>query len=117
MYEIINYETSCGNIPFRDFLLTFDKGDYKKLATIELYVKMLKEYGPEINNKFRREAVKKLKDDIYELRPGDSRILFFYYINNKIVILHAFKKKTRKTPKYEIEKAITEAKDYKERNK
>ena len=53
------------------------------------------------------------KNKIYELRPDNTRVFYFFMdANKKYVLLHAFTKKTQKTPKDEIEKAIKEKKDY-----
>ena len=42
--------------------------------------------------------------------------MYFYFENNNFVLLHMFRKKTQKTPKSEIDRAIKEKNDYKERN-
>lgn len=60
---------------------------------------------------------KHIQSDIWELRPGNNRILYFSIYRGAYVLLHMFRKKTQKTPKREIEKAINEANDYSERNK
>lgn len=57
------------------------------------------------------------KNKIYELRPNKTRILYFFKNERQeYVLLHAFTKKSQKTPKEEIEKAIREKKDYIRRN-
>ena len=53
-----------------------------------------------------------LFDDIWELRPGNNRVLYFYFKNDTFVLLHQFRKKTQKTPKREIERAKAERDDY-----
>lgn len=54
--------------------------------------------------------------EIWKLRPLNNRILYAYYEDNKFILLHHFIKTTRKTPKSEIEQAIRNLKDYRERN-
>lgn len=54
--------------------------------------------------------------EIWELRPLNNRILYAYYEDNKFILLHHFIKTTRKTPKRELEQAIRNLKDYRERN-
>lgn len=54
--------------------------------------------------------------EIWELRPLNNRILYAYYENNTFILLHHFIKTTRKTPKRELEQAIRNLKDYRERN-
>ena len=58
---------------------------------------------------------KHLQGEIWELRPGNNRILYFYFESNTFVLLHMFRKQTQKTPKSEIEKAIKECDDFKSR--
>lgn len=62
---------------------------------------------------------KYLRDGIFELRcqSGNniSRILYFFYCNNKIIMTNGFIKKTNKTPKKEIELAKLRKADYIER--
>lgn len=55
---------------------------------------------------------KHLEDGIWELRPGNNRVFYFFYENNTFVLLHQFRKKSQKTPKREIEKAKSERIDY-----
>lgn len=117
MYVVEYYESSSGNIPLKDFLLSVNKKDIRKLSKIKHYFNMLEEYGPKINENFQKGSSKKLRENLFELRPDNNRILFFYCTRKKIVLLHGFTKKTNKTPKKEIEKAINEMKDYIERHK
>ena len=62
-------------------------------------------------------VTKHLTGEIWELRPLKNRILYAYYEDDKFIVLHHFVKKTQKTPKREIEKAIRNLSDYRERNK
>ena len=55
---------------------------------------------------------KHLEEDIWELRPGRNRVLFFYHKDDTYVLLHHFLKKTQKTPRREIEKAKSERNDW-----
>ena len=50
--------------------------------------------------------IRKINDEIWEMRPLKNRILFFFYRNEEFVLLSSFVKKTNKTPKKEIDKAI-----------
>ncbi|MEN8905990.1 MAG: type II toxin-antitoxin system RelE/ParE family toxin [Clostridiales bacterium] len=55
-------------------------------------------------------TVKHLEDEIWELRPGNYRLLFT--IEGDYIILTFFVKKTNKTPRKEIERAKKEYKKY-----
>ncbi len=56
--------------------------------------------------------MKHLDGEIWELRPIRNRILFAAAADDGYVLLHAFVKKTQKTPKEEIEKAKKELADF-----
>ena len=59
--------------------------------------------------------VKQITDEIYELRPGNNRVLFFGWCGHQFVLLSHFRKKTQRTPPPEIAKAIRLMTDWKER--
>lgn len=58
----------------------------------------------------REPESKLLRDGIFELRTvmGDNagRVLYFFCVGDRVVLTHGFRKKTRKTPLREVEKAI-----------
>lgn len=114
MYEIEFYETEDGKCPIWDFLETLRlKDPTNKDARIQhkqasLYIELLQQNGTHMN----AEITKHLDDGIWELRPGNNRVFYFFYQNNTYVLLHQFRKKSQKTPKREIEKAKTERNDY-----
>ena len=56
--------------------------------------------------------VKLLKMIFGNLRPLNNRIFFFYFKDNKFILLHYFIKKTNKTPKKEIEEAKNRMNDF-----
>lgn len=59
---------------------------------------------------------KHIDGKLWELRPDDHRILFFGHDGNHFLLLHVFRKETKRTPSREIEiaerrmKEITEGK-------
>ena len=85
-----------------------DRINHDKIAT---YMGLLKIHGTQIGE----PVVKHIKDSIWELRPLSNRILFFFWKNNKFVMLHHFIKKTNKTPSQEIRNAQAKLKDHIER--
>lgn len=114
MYEIEFYETEDGECPIWDFLEALRlKAPTNKDARIQhkqasLYIELLQQNGTHMN----AEITKHLDDGIWELRPGNNRVFYFFYQNDTYVLLHQFRKKSQKTPKREIEKAKTERNDY-----
>lgn len=119
MYEILFYEDDRGHSPVEEFIKELDKEAIKSkearvlLKQVIHQINILEKLGTRAGENF----TKHIKDEIWELRPGDRRILFFMWVENKIVLLHAFHKKTNKTPRREIEKAKSEMKDWLMRNK
>jgi phage-related protein len=55
---------------------------------------------------------KNLGDGIWELRPGNNRVFYFYFKDDTYVLLHHFRKRTQKTPRRELIKARAERDDY-----
>lgn len=114
MYVIEFYEEKNGASPVWDYLEEMRRAKAtNKSARIEynqmiMYIELLKQNGTNNN----ANITKKLNDDLWELRPGNNRILYYTHINGKFVLLHCFRKKTQKTPEREIEKAKREIKDY-----
>lgn len=114
MYEIEFYETEDGKCPIWDFLEALRlKAPTNKDARIQhkqasLYIELLQQNGTHMN----AEITKHLDDGIWELRPGNNHIFYFFCQNDTYVLLHQFRKKSQKTPKREIEKAKAERNDY-----
>ena len=117
MYEIIFYQDSKG---YSDLLNYIEELNEKSLSSkneriilkqIRFYINILERLGTIAGEPY----VKHIKGDIWELRPGKNRILFFSWYKNKIVLLHIFRKTTNKTPKREIDKAVNEMIEWKER--
>lgn len=69
-----------------------------------------------MGNELREPYSKFLNDGIFEIRVKQgnniTRILYFFYVNNKIILTNGFIKETQKTPKIEIETAKNYRKEY-----
>ena len=55
------------------------------------YVRALEEYGTRIG----KPVVKHIDGNLWELRPLSNRIFFFYWKDNKFVLVHYYIKKVR----------------------
>lgn len=114
MYEIIFYRDRNGRSQIEDQLNELaSKAASSKDARIRfrqmtLYIQLLSDCGTKLGS----SIAKKLRGDIWELRPGDSRILFFHYSKGRFILLHSFVKKTAKTPQKEIARAMAERDDW-----
>lgn len=114
MYKIEFYEKRNGDSEIWEFLETLRTNaltnkdariQYKQAA---LYIQLLQENG----TRLPENVTKYLDDGIWELRPGNNRIFYFYYVNDTFILLHHFRKKSQKTPRREIDKAKAERDDY-----
>ena len=118
MYEIVFYEDKTGYSElFEELRKMADAASTNKDVRIQLkqitfYVELLKQQGTRLPN----NITKHIEDDVWELRPGNNRILYFYFKDNRFVLLHMFRKQTQKTPKSEIKRAKREVDDYRSRN-
>ncbi len=114
MYKIIFYKDAEGNSYIEKYIQELaekrnkNKDSRIKFTKITAYIDMLSRKGLNLGEPY----VKHLKDEIWELRPIRDRILFAYYDNNKFILLHYFMKKTRRTPKKEIEQAKNNLREY-----
>lgn len=113
-YNIIFYEKENGVSEVWNFLEKLRKKSLtNKDARIQykqatLYIELLQNNGFMLPD----NITKHIEGDIWELRPGNNRIFYFFYDQNCFVLLHSFRKKTQKTPRREIEKAKQERDDY-----
>ena len=114
MYNVEFYETQDGKSQIWEFLEDLRiKAATSKDARIQhkqasLYIELLQQNGTRLNE----NITKHLEDGIWELRPGNNRVFYFFFQDNTFVLLHQFRKNTQKTPKREIEKAKRERDDY-----
>jgi len=117
MYEVEFYRDRNGRSEIVDYLDELkEKGETSKSERVNrdkilAYMIALKQYGTRIG----QPMVKHIDGSLWELRPLANRIFFFYWKDNKFVLLHHFIKKTQKTPAREIKLARTKMKDFIER--
>ena len=119
MYNIEFYSTADGTSELRDYLINLrSKSLNNKDARIQhkqiaQYIQLLEDHGTYLGD----NITKHLEDDIWELRPGNNRVLFFYHKDDTYVLLHLFRKRTQKTPRSEIERAKRERDDWMKRKR
>ena len=114
VFSVDFYKKENGEVPVQAFLDNLDvKMRNKAIRSLQL----LEEFGCEL----REPNSKSLGDGLFELRikfANDiTRIFYFFFVGNRIILTNGFVKKTVKTPKKEIEKAKTYKKDWEKRNK
>ena len=118
MYKIIFYKDKNGKSEIEEYIrILQEKGISSKDSRIKVnkiisYINQLSIKGLELGEPY----LKHLEDEIWELRPLRDRILFTYYDNNNFILLHSFMKRTQKTPRREIKRALINLEDYKRRS-
>lgn len=108
-FKLVFYKDSDGNKPVAEFIRSLD---IKLKAKVVADSHLLEEYG----NMAREPLSKQLTDHIFELRTilGNNivRILYFFDNDRIIIATNGFAKKTKKTPRREIELAEKRRLDY-----
>ncbi len=112
MFEINFYRLPNGTAPVEKFLDSLNiKMRNKALDSLLI----LEEFG----NTLREPYSKSVGKGLFELRikfAGDiSRIFYFFYADNKIIVTNGFIKKTQTTPKVQLKLAQKYKADYESR--
>jgi len=101
-FKAIFYDMPNGAEPAKEFL---EKLDMKMKAKMTRTIAILQSGGTEL----REPYSKHLDDGIFELRTkvgsNISRVLYFFFVGQRVILTHGFIKKTDKTPPEEIERA------------
>jgi len=67
-------------------------------AKVRNALRLLREFGVLLKLPHARH----IKRELWELRAGAIRLLYFAHTRRRFIILHGFRKKTRRTPRWEI---------------
>ncbi len=112
-WQIVYYSDIRGNEPVKNFI---DMQPLDAQVEIMHVIGLLQEFALNLRYPY---VVKVGKTGIRELRIHHSsdyyRIFYFAFTGRRFVLLHAFLKKTRKTPMRELEIAIKRMNDHKQR--
>lgn len=100
-WQVDFFKNNRGDSPVEEFIKQQDEITYAKIIHS---VDLVKNNGIQL----RPPYVKKIRNNVWELRiSGKNAVRILYCIfNNKFYFLHAFKKKTNKTPLKEIKIAL-----------
>ncbi|MBI4058614.1 type II toxin-antitoxin system RelE/ParE family toxin [Candidatus Microgenomates bacterium] len=105
-WKVLFFQTTRGEHPVKTFIGEQDPMIRSKIAHSIL---LLKNQGPFL----KPPDIKKLQDKLYELRiSGTTQIRIFYTIyHSEYYLLHAFKKKSQKTPNRELKVVLDRMKE------
>jgi phage-related protein len=106
--EVLFDEDPRGHRPVQEFI---DRLTHKtEINQVVAHVRELKSQG----YRLQRPLAAPLRSGVYELRPGQNRILYAY-VGGAVVLLHAFRKKTMIVPDREIELALGRLEQWRKR--
>lgn len=108
-WQVIYYVSPKGNNPVRSF---FDAAGPKLKAKTLRVLLHVEEYGLQTIIPHTKKLAGTPLWEIRILGGENVRILFVTRIGRRIVLLHAFYKKTAKTPHREIEVSLARLRDY-----
>ena len=111
-FKVLFYQKADGSEPVKQFLNSLDK---KMRAKMVRTIEALQNNG----NDLREPYSKHLDNGIFELRAkvgtDISRVLYFFFIGQRVILTNGFIKKTQKTPKKEINLAKKYRNDFLQR--
>ena len=112
-YEVIVYKTLRGEVPVVEFLKELDQ---KSRMKVFAFLQLLQKEGPNL----KRPYADKVRGKIYELRipyrSDQFRVLYFFWMKNKVVLLHGFRKKSQEIREADIRLAQSRMVDWVERH-
>lgn len=107
------YLAGEGKSPVREFI---DSLDFKTRRKFFFVKELLEEFGHRLPYPHARY----IRNSIFELRfkghEGSMRILYFFFLQDKVIFTNGFIKKTAKTPQSEIDAAIHRRNEFLERH-
>lgn len=108
MWQIHFYEDHRGKSPVLDFINILSPKDKAKVNNL---LRLLEEFGTNLDMPHAR----RIEGRLWELRPGDNRLFYCLFMDQKFVILHGFRKQSMKTPEKEIATAMRRMKEITEK--
>ena len=92
--EVVLYSDGRGREPLAEYIADLRRsGERTPLATLERYIDLLEDNGPDIGMPMARMIDRERR--IYELRVGDHRVAYAEF-GGEIVLLHAWRKQAQK---------------------
>lgn len=93
-------ERNC--TPVLDYIENLRKGDKAKVLK---YINYLRENKGVLGEPYSKHITGKIRELRVDFGKNRHRIFYFAFVDKNIILLHAFLKKTAKTPEAEIKKA------------
>ncbi|MBI5913519.1 type II toxin-antitoxin system RelE/ParE family toxin [Candidatus Azambacteria bacterium] len=101
-YSVRFYKDADGNIPVLEYI---DDLSTKERAKVLKYIEFLREHEGVLDEPYAKHITGKIRELRVDFAKSRHRIFYFTFIGKTIILLHAFLKKTAKTPVSEIRRA------------
>lgn len=110
-YKVYYYQNSCTQrVPVLEYIRAVPTKDRGKIAA---YTAFLRDRSGRLDEPYSRYIRSGIRELRIEFARNRHRILYVTIEGKRIILLHAFLKKTPKTPKQEIIRALNNFEDYK----
>jgi len=103
------YADARGRSPVLEFISGLPKAEQTKIGRALV---LLREFGLGLGLPHARPI-----EGLWELQAGAERLFYFAHTGRRFVILHAYRKQSRRTPRREIETAKRRQVDFLERER
>ena len=103
--RVLYYIDEKGRNPIWEFITSLPQDERDKCFE---YIAYLEEMGEQV----RRPVGDYLGDKLYELRPKQTRLIYFFMLKDSAVLVHAFRKKSNEIPEREIKLALKRMNDF-----
>ncbi len=97
--QVVYYKDDRGHKPVLEFINSLPPDEQAKCFD---YIGYLADEGEAL----RRPIADYLGGKLYELRPKQTRIIYFFMLGNYAILVHAFRKKTWGIPDRERQRAV-----------
>jgi phage-related protein len=101
-YKVRFFKDSKGKSPVLEYINNLSD---KERAKVSKYINFLKVNGGVLDEPYSKHIKGKIRELRVDFGKNRHRIFYFTFVEKNIIFLHAFLKKTAKTPPEEIEKA------------
>ena len=98
-YKVKFFKDSKNNSPVSEYINGLD---VKERAKVSKYIEFLREHKGVLDEPYSKHIKGKIRELRVDLSSKRHRIFYFTFVGKNIILLHAFLKKTEKTPLSEI---------------
>jgi len=117
-WKLEYYVKDNGDIPVLEFLLSLEP---KLRAKTRSIIGLLEKCGTNLREPYAKPISGNKYKGLWELRvkfaSNITRIFYFTFRDNKFILLHGIKKKSKKTPTAELNRALKYMQDFERRMK